>query len=33
MNEEEILELYIIPNTTRVVYYDKNGFNGSWLDA
>jgi hypothetical protein len=33
MNGEENLELYIIPNTTRVVYYNKDGFNGSWLDA
>jgi hypothetical protein len=30
MNGIETLELFIIPNTTRIVFYDMSGFNGSW---
>jgi hypothetical protein len=33
MDGVEILELFIIPNTTRIVFYDMSGFNGSWLDV
>jgi hypothetical protein len=34
MNGIETLELYIIPNTTRVVFYGVGGHShGSWRDV
>ena len=33
MNGEEYLDLYIIPNTTRIVFYDVSGFNGDWTNV
>ena len=31
MNGILILDLYIIPNTTRIIFYDVNGYsNGDW---
>jgi len=33
MNGEETLELFIIPNTTRTVFYDMNSYShGSWTN-
>jgi len=33
MNEILILDLIIIPNTTRIVFYDMNNSHGNWTDV
>lgn len=33
MNGILILDLIIIPNTTRIVFYDMNNSHGNWTDV